>query len=83
MKLLVRRRPNPDARASSWARIPNEGGGCTWHLYRKDHRRATHMIRLSYPARICRTAVARDLRAAYRELRNRVDEIDLTLMEAA
>lgn len=83
MKRLTRRYPKADANASSWGRVPSEDGGCIWRLFRRDKRRVVHGIQLVYSARMCRRAVARDLRAAYRELRDRVDTLDLTLLEAA
>ena len=53
----------------TWARFPTvDGSAVIYRLWRRDHRRKPHQIE-------------RALRLAKRELRDRVDEIDLTALE--
>jgi len=63
---LTPRRPSKD-RDVTWSRT-YRNGLATWTLWRRDHRRAIHM----------RVAVdPKQLRRAWHELRDFVDEIDL------
>lgn len=67
---LETRRPRKD-RDVTWSRRSCEGG-MQWTLWRRDHRRAIHMRLVTAPC---------DIRKAWRELRDFVDEIDLALTE--
>lgn len=82
MKPLAHRSPSNKG-AFCWARIPAKDGGCTWRLFRRDGRGVVHFVNLAYSSRLCRKSVADTLRREKRALRDLVDEIDLTLMEAA
>jgi hypothetical protein len=66
----------------SYARIPLEGGGVAYRLFRRDQNRVLHAEMLTFPSdwMCCRCVVARKLRAARHRLRNTVDEIDMEIM---
>lgn len=65
------RRPRND-RDATWSRRAYEDG-MQWTLWRRDHRRALHMrLVMGSPC---------DIRKAWQELRDFVDEIDLRAME--
>lgn len=68
---LETRRPRKD-RDVTWSRRAHETG-MQWILWRRDHRRAIHM-------RVV-TGSPCDIRKAWHELRDFVDEIDLAAME--
>lgn len=52
-------------------------------VYRRDHRRALHMHVLTFFAHEGRAMIAEHLRRARRELRDKVDDIDLLAMGVA
>ncbi len=63
-----------------WARIPQDGGGVLYRLYRRDMRRAVHAVLRNFPGDALRGEMASELNIARHQLRNAVDEIDLALM---
>lgn len=64
----------------SYARIPQEGGGVIYRLYRRDLNRVLHAELLPFHPDCSRRQIARYLRQARHRLRDRVDEIDLRIM---
>ena len=64
----------------SYARIPTDGGGVTYRLFRRDMRRALHAELCPFHSDCDRRLIAQQLRTARRRLRETVDEIDLEIM---
>ena len=64
----------------SYARIPMDGGGVTYRLFRRDMRRALHAELCNFKPDCERRLIAQQLRKARRRLRETVDEIDLEIM---
>lgn len=64
----------------SYARIPMDGGGVAYRLFRRDMRRALHARLLNFHPECDRQRIARELRIERHSLRNMVDEIDLEIM---
>lgn len=64
----------------SYARIPQDGGGVVYRLFRRDMRRALHAELCNFHSDCTRQLIAKTLRAARHRLRNTVDEIDLQIM---
>ena len=68
----------------SWLRLPpGDSGVVTYRLFRRDHRGVCHMHALQFPAIESRETIAKDVRRACHQLRNKVDEIDLAAMGVA
>ncbi|WP_226426576.1 hypothetical protein [Xanthomonas sp. MWU16-30325] len=68
----------------SWGRFPtSDGAVITWRMFRRDHTSALHMHALTFTAKDEPAYVAKQLRRARRQLRDRVDEIDLSAMGVA
>ncbi|KRG86147.1 hypothetical protein H7691_12615 [Stenotrophomonas sp. CW117] len=68
----------------SWGRFPtDDGSAVTYRLFRRDHRGALHMEARTFFTSADPTHIAKVLRHAKRQLRDRVDEIDLAAMEQA
>ncbi|UXA66057.1 hypothetical protein [Xanthomonas prunicola] len=68
----------------SWGRFPtSDGAFITWRMFRRDHTSALHMHALTFTAKDEPAYVAKQLRRARRQLRDRVDEIDLAAMGVA
>ncbi|WP_372382166.1 hypothetical protein ACCQ12_15430 [Xanthomonas sp. NCPPB 1068] len=79
-RFLTRRTPKRK-RGLCWGRAPNDNGTVvTWQLFRRDHRGAIHMSSLQFTNAEPRAYIAQRLRNACRNLRDRVDEIDLAAM---
>jgi hypothetical protein len=66
----------------SYARIPQDGGGVTYRLFRRDMRRALHAELCTFHPDCDRRLIAQHLRTARRQLRDTVDEIDLEFLGA-
>lgn len=82
MKHFTNRKPK--GRNVAWSRVvSHEGEVVAYRLFRRDHRRGMHMTTLACGRLMSRHEVARDLRRLWRELRDRVDEIDLAAMDEA
>ncbi len=64
----------------SYARIPMDGGGVAYRLFRRDMRRALHAELRNFHPDCSRSLIARELNIARHQLRNTVDEIDLEIM---
>lgn len=64
----------------SYARIPMDGGGVTYRLFRRDMRRVLHAELKNFHPDCSRSFIARELNIARHQLRNTVDEIDLEIM---
>ena len=68
----------------SWGRIPTPSGASVeYRLWRRDHTGTVHLNRQVFLTETNPSDIARALRLAKRELRDRVDEIDLEAMEEA
>lgn len=68
----------------SWGRHPAaDGMSVEYRLWRRDHTGVVHLNRQVFAANTDPAHIARALRQAKRELRDRVDEIDLEAMEEA
>lgn len=68
----------------SWGRaLVRDGHAVSYRLFRRDSRGRVHALLFDYQAGAPRSGIARDLMRARRTLRDRVDEIDLALMEGA
>ncbi|OBR79100.1 hypothetical protein A7D35_01260 [Xanthomonas arboricola] len=79
-KHLTRRAPKRK-RGLCWGRTPDDNRTVvTWQLFRRDHRGALHMSSLPFTYAEPRAHIAQRLRNARRQLRDRVDEIDLAAM---
>ena len=80
---LTPRRPH--GRGFSWGRVIGmDGALLTYNLFRRDMRGALHQKTLQYQAAVAsRKTIAEDLRRARKQLRDKVDEIDLVFLEAA
>ena len=63
----------------SYSRIPLDGGGVAYRLFRRDMRGAVHAVLRNF-ATIDRRAMAEELNIARHQLRNTVDDIDLEIM---
>ena len=80
---LTRRAPKKTG-GFSFGRFPSECGTyVTFRLFRRDHRGALHMEARTFFTSADPTYIAKVLRHAKRQLRDRVDEIDLAAMEQA
>ncbi|WOB24785.1 MULTISPECIES: hypothetical protein [Xanthomonas] len=80
---LTRRAPKRSG-GFSWGRFPTSDSALiTWRMFRRDHTRALHTHALTFTARDDAAYVAKQLRRARRQLRDRVDEIDLAAMGVA
>jgi len=66
----------------SWGRFIDDYS-ITYRLFRRDHRGALHLKCLTYGLHVTRATIAADLMRAKRQLRDRVDEIDLQAMGVA
>ncbi|RFF46218.1 hypothetical protein [Xanthomonas campestris] len=65
----------------SWGRFPtSDGAFVTWRMFRRDHSSSLHMHALTFTGEDDAAYVAKQLRRARRQLRDRVDEIDLAAM---
>lgn len=66
----------------SYARVPLDGGGVVYRLFRRDQNRVLHAEMLTFHSdgECCRCVVARRLREARHRLRDTVDDIDLEIM---
>lgn len=64
----------------SYSRIPTDGGGVMFRLFRRDMRRVLHAESLPFHPDCTRKLIADTLRKARRRLRDQVDEVDLKLM---
>lgn len=81
---MIRPRPNKQPakkRGFTWGRITHKDGPVVYHLFRRDQRGAIHALRCEFDPREPRGYVIRELRRTYRDLRDKVDEIDLAMME--
>lgn len=68
----------------SWGRLATfDGAFITWRLFRRDHSGALHMRAMTFAATEAPARVAKRLRRACHQLRDKVDEIDLAAMYAA
>lgn len=68
----------------SWGRVLLAGGAVvSYRLFRRDATGRLHPRFLAFTAADSRSAIARELRVAKRKLRDQVDAIDLTWLEAA
>lgn len=74
----MRRKAPRKTRGFSWARLPDAGRELvTWRLHRGDATGRLYSEMRTFPASHQRPAIARALRAARHQLRDRVDEISL------
>lgn len=75
----------PKRRGFAWGRVIGmDGALLTYNLFRRDLRGALHQKTLQYQATVAsRKTIAADLKRARKELRDRVDEVDLAVLEAA
>lgn len=74
----------PKGRNRAWSRVITHNGGLlTYRLFRRDHTGRLHQTTLQYMPVARRDMIAGDLRIAWAQLRDRVDEIDLAAMEQA
>jgi hypothetical protein len=64
----------------SYARIPTDGGGVVYRLFRRDMKRVLHCEMRVFHPDYPRAARARDLNKARHQLRDLVDDIDLKLL---
>jgi hypothetical protein len=64
----------------SYARIPMDGGGTVYRLFRRDMKRVLHCEMRVFHPDYPRASRARELNAARHQLRNLVDDIDLKLL---
>ncbi|MCD0280510.1 hypothetical protein JWH04_16490 [Xanthomonas melonis] len=77
---LTRRAPKRNG-GFSWGRFPtSDGAFITWRMFRRDHSSALHMHALTFTGTDDAAYVAKQLRRARRQLRDRVDEIDLAAL---
>lgn len=68
----------------SWGRFPTDDGSTvTYRLFRRDHTGRLHFEARTFFTTADPTYIAKVLRHAKRQLRDRVDEIDLAAMEQA
>jgi len=68
----------------SWGRFPtDDGSAVTYRLFRRDHTGRLHFDARTFFTTSDPTYIAKVLRHAKRQLRDRVDEIDLAAMEQA
>lgn len=79
MKPLTRKLPAHKG-CFSFARIPMDGSGVTYRLFRRDLRRVLHAEMKNFHPDCTRGYIARELNIARHQLRNTVDEIDLEIM---
>jgi hypothetical protein len=79
---MTRRAPKKSA-GFSWGRFPMGEGLVCYRLFRRDHSGSLHMLAVDFRPGMPRVAVARQLRAARRALRDQVDTIDLRAMGVA
>jgi hypothetical protein len=80
MRHMVKRRISNPGRFS-WTRLPSETGySVTWRLYRKDVGKGLHISTLTVGAMEPRGSIARRLWEARRDLRDRIDDLDLTTL---
>lgn len=78
------RRAPKETHGFSWGRFPTDDGTLvTYRLYRRDHKRALHTHVLTFFDTDTPTYIAGHLRRARKDLRDRVDEIDLAAMGVA
>ncbi|MGQ4661299.1 hypothetical protein [Lysobacter sp. F6437] len=73
------------ARPFAWGRkLEQNGSVVCYALFRRDNAGRLHPLHLQYLVGVAqRSMIARDLMAARKRLRDRVDEIDLQAMEEA
>lgn len=64
----------------SYARIPLDSGGVAYRLFRRDLNNVLHADLRNFHPDCGRRLIARDLRAARNQLRDQVDEIDLSIL---
>lgn len=64
----------------SYSRIPLDGGGVAYRLFRRDMRRVLHAELKTFHPDCTRGFIARELNIARHQLRNSVDDVDLALM---
>jgi len=68
----------------SWGRFPtDDGSAVTYRLFRRDHTGRLHFEARTFFASVDPTYIAKVLRHAKHQLRDRVDAIDLAAMEQA
>ncbi|WP_115560054.1 hypothetical protein [Xanthomonas arboricola] len=80
---LTRRAPKRNG-SFSWGRFPtSDGAFITWRMFRRDHTSVLHMHALTFTAKDDAAYAAKQLRRARRQLRDRVDDIDLAAMGVA
>ena len=68
-------------RGFAWGRITHEGGDVEYRMFRRDKRGAMHYEWHAFDRREPRGYVIRELRRMYKRLRDRVDEIDLAILD--
>lgn len=86
MKTFTHKQPAKGrARPFAWGRkLEQHGSVVCYALFRRDHAGRLHSLSLQYLVGVApRSMIARDLMAARKRLRDRVDEIDLQAMEEA
>ncbi len=68
----------------TWARFPTvDGSAVIYRLWRRDHNRKPHQIEKAFFTDAEPAHIASVLKRAKRQLRDRVDEIDLIALEEA
>jgi hypothetical protein len=78
IRLFETRRPTP-GRQFSWYRGVNETT-VEYRLYRRDHRKALHCSTVVFSKSEPTESIAATLKRKRRQLRDKVDEIDLVAM---
>lgn len=77
---FTRRQPKRSS-GLSWGRIPaDDGQAVTYRLFRRDCNGRLHYEARSFSARTPRSHIAQAIHALKRQLRDRVDDIDLAAM---
>lgn len=79
---FTRRAPKRNE-GQSWGRIPVGPGEVLYRIFRRDHAGRLHFEEHRFHIDAEPAHIARVLRQAKRQLRDRVDEIDLEAMEEA
>ena len=79
---MTRRAPKKSV-GFSWGRFPMGEGLVCYRLFRRDHSGSLHMLAVDFRPGMPRVAVARQLRAARRALRDQVKAINLRAMGVA